>query len=387
MPSTPHNNKLKVHIPHLNGLRAILATSVIFFHTEPFKKFMHWKVLPLKTFAICGDVAVTGFFVLSGFLITYLLLQEQNRNIQMNSIRLVSVSKFYLRRIFRIWPLYFFIILVHNFLLPHLHIEDTIQIPDNPFLQNIALHLPLWQVFAYLIFFLPHLLVAMGVLFSPTHVWSIGSEEIFYLFWPWLFRYKYSLKKIILTIIVTYILITYGLFLYVLVHKSTIAFDHPMYIIVRFLYFQRISCMGIGALFAIAFYHHKKILLGSKYAFYIALFILLALLGKGVTLPLFNAEMYALLFGILIYQLSVTKSKYYLLENPVLRYLGDISYGIYMYNPMGVLFSYYITTQYLQLQGWTLSIFYTLFAIIITYMLSSISYKIIEKPFLRLKPS
>lgn len=348
---------------------------------------MHWKVLPLKTFAICGDVAVTGFFVLSGFLITFLLLQEQSRNELQNYTPLVSVSKFYLRRIFRIWPLYFVIIIAHNFLLPHLHIEDTLQIPDNPFLQNIALHLPLWQVFGYMICFLPHLLVAMGVLFSPTHVWSIGSEEIFYLFWPWLFRHKYSIKRIVITIIISYIVITYGLFLYVLAHKKHIAFDHPIYILVRFLYFQRISCMGIGALFAISFYNQKKILLGNKYAFYMALLLVLVLLGKGVTLPLLNAETYALLFGIIIYQLSITQKRYMLLENRVLRYLGDISYGIYMYNPMAVLFSYYITTQYLQLQGWYLSILYTLFAVVITYLLSGISYKILEKPFLRLKPS
>jgi len=116
---------MKHSLPHLHGLRAILAIAVIFFHTEPFKKYMHWKVLPLKTFAICGDVAVTGFFVLSGFLISYLLLHEQQKNI--NKENLIAVKKFYWRRILRIWPLYFMIIGLHTYLLPQLHIEDTIQ--------------------------------------------------------------------------------------------------------------------------------------------------------------------------------------------------------------------------------------------------------------------
>lgn len=376
---------MKHSLPHLHGLRAILAIMVIFFHTEPFKKYMHWKVLPLKTFAICGDVAVTGFFVLSGFLISYLLLHEQQKNI--NKENLIAVKKFYWRRILRIWPLYFMIIGLHTYLLPQLHIEDTIQLAHNPFLDKIALHLSQGQIFGFLIFFLPHLLVAMGVLFTPTHVWSIGSEEIFYIFWPWLFRKKIPLQKVIIAIIVIYLVVTYGLFLYVLSQKDTLPFNHPWNVLVRFLYFQRISCMGIGALFAIAFYYKKKIIFGNPKIFYGSVILLSLLLLKGITLPILNSEMYSLLFGIIIYNLVTVRYRFRLLENKMMKYLGDISYGIYMYNPMGVLFSYYINTQVLHYSGWSLSLSYTAMAIAITIALASISYYGVERYFLQWKPS
>lgn len=346
---------------------------------------MHWKVLPLKTFAICGDVAVTGFFVLSGFLISYLLLHEQQKNI--NKENLIAVKKFYWRRILRIWPLYFMIIGLHTYLLPQLHIEDTIQLAHNPFLDKIALHLSQGQIFGFLIFFLPHLLVAMGVLFTPTHVWSIGSEEIFYIFWPWLFRKKIPLQKVIIAIIVIYLVVTYGLFLYVLSQKDTLPFNHPWNVLVRFLYFQRISCMGIGALFAIAFYYKKKIIFGNPKIFYGSVILLSLLLLKGITLPILNSEMYSLLFGIIIYNLVTVRYRFRLLENKMMKYLGDISYGIYMYNPMGVLFSYYINTQVLHYSGWSLSLSYTAMAIAITIALASISYYGVERYFLQWKPS
>ena len=67
-----------------------------------------------------GRLSVTLFFVLSGFLITYLLLVEKQRSGQ------IAVRRFYLRRILRIWPLYFLVVLASFLLLPHL---DAFQVP------------------------------------------------------------------------------------------------------------------------------------------------------------------------------------------------------------------------------------------------------------------
>src|SRR5690554_4577142 len=59
-----------------------------------------------------GGVAVTFFFVLSGFLITYLLLKEKQ------ATQNVSIKKFYFKRVLRIWPLYFLLVFIGLFLLP-----------------------------------------------------------------------------------------------------------------------------------------------------------------------------------------------------------------------------------------------------------------------------
>ena len=95
----------RVHFPGLNGLRFYAAVSVLVQHAEglPVRCGME-KTSVLNHAFLPGTEAVNLFFVLSGFLITFLLLTEQDRSGDIN------VRKFYLRRALRIWPLYFLIV-------------------------------------------------------------------------------------------------------------------------------------------------------------------------------------------------------------------------------------------------------------------------------------
>src|SRR5690554_6407842 len=112
--------KKKIFFNGLNELRAFAALSVIFHHIELFKlrdgissifsnSYFHFFIEKL------GKNGVYLFFVLSGFLITYLLLQEKS-----NNHNKISFKKFYLRRIFRIWPLYYTVIAISFILIPFL---------------------------------------------------------------------------------------------------------------------------------------------------------------------------------------------------------------------------------------------------------------------------
>src|SRR5258706_4011675 len=89
----------------LNGVRAIAALIVVLSHIDQFS-----DVLQIKKPGFLGNgmggYAVDMFFVLSGFLITYLLFLEKEKTEH------ISLKKFYLRRIFRIWPLYYFALFV-----------------------------------------------------------------------------------------------------------------------------------------------------------------------------------------------------------------------------------------------------------------------------------
>src|SRR5206468_6085258 len=103
---------------------------------------------------------VSIFFSLSGFLITYLLILE-------NGLHGINIRNFYLRRIFRIWPLYYLYFAICLILLLVLHINA------EP------------QTLLYYIFFaadVPFILNSTLILLG--HYWSIGVEEQFYLFWP-----------------------------------------------------------------------------------------------------------------------------------------------------------------------------------------------------------
>ena len=95
-----------IYFEGLNGLRFFAALAVIITHVELIKgvfKFKHYWNNPI-IFNL-GGLGVYFFFVLSGFLITYLLLSEKQK------FNKIEIKQFYLRRIFRIWPLYYFIII------------------------------------------------------------------------------------------------------------------------------------------------------------------------------------------------------------------------------------------------------------------------------------
>jgi peptidoglycan/LPS O-acetylase OafA/YrhL len=111
-------------IPNLDPLRFVLASLVVFYHVPAVSATVgvaHWDALPVLH---RGTPAVFVFFVLSGFLITYLLLREKTRT------GTVSIRKFYVRRLLRIWPVYylvlFFGLAYYNVLLPLMGVDFTV---------------------------------------------------------------------------------------------------------------------------------------------------------------------------------------------------------------------------------------------------------------------
>ena len=90
----------KIYFPNLNGLRFIAAFMVIVHHVEQFKSLFGLEnVFHESPFiSIVGKLGVVLFFVLSGFLITYLLLVEEEVT------GTISIKSFYIRRFLRIWP-------------------------------------------------------------------------------------------------------------------------------------------------------------------------------------------------------------------------------------------------------------------------------------------
>ena len=151
---------LPEHIPALDGLRGIAILLVLAFHTE---------LLPtLKPLARDGWAGVDLFFVLSGFLITRILLKSRN------SPR--YFTNFYARRILRIWPVYFGILLFVFASERYRLLGDSATswwwISLATFTQNFYIGAYGWNA-------LPDWL-------GPT--WSLGIEEQFYLIWPLLVK-------------------------------------------------------------------------------------------------------------------------------------------------------------------------------------------------------
>ncbi|MES2618323.1 MAG: acyltransferase [Bacteroidota bacterium] len=358
----------KVYFPNLNGLRFIAAAMVIVHHIEQLKSLVnldsYWE--KIQSIFIIGKQGVVLFFVLSGFLITYLLLSEEK------NFKVFNIRKFYIRRILRIWPLYFLIIILSFFVLPNI---DFFILPDygkDVIYDNITL-----KLFLYAIFF-PNLVNAYwGIIPYASQTWSIGTEEQFYLIWPLLLKWIKKYRIVLMVLIVVVYAIINQFFV------SSYSDNIPFKIILEpFWTTFRIDCMAIGGLFAILLFKENKYIL-NKFLFYIVIVIAIVLLIKGIYFPYYiHSVLYATLFGIIIVNFAANKKIKISLENRLLNYLGSISYGLYMYHPIGIIISIVIAKSLNFPSNW---IIYPL-SFSITILMAGLSYKYFESFFLKFKP-
>ena len=361
-------NLSRVYFPNLNGLRFIAAFLVLIHHMEQAKiahGLEHYYFVPFVY--LIGKLGVILFFVLSGFLITYLLMAEET------VFSKISIRRFYIRRLLRIWPLYFLIIGLALFVFPY------VDLFIHPEIDVTAIHSDLGSKILLFILFMPNVLACIyGIIPFASHTWSIGVEEQFYLFWPLVIRmFKKNRLILMLLIIVFHFVIRAALSLPItdfIPYKENVKVFWSLF---------NINCMAIGGLYAVILFKELPVLkyLLNKKLFYIVLVATVLLLVKGVHIPLLHYETYATLFGLIILNFAWNKELDFSLENKVFNYLGNISYGIYMYHLIGVVLAIQLG-KYLEITtNWLL---YPT-SMIITIVISSLSYTYFEKYFLKYK--
>lgn len=150
------------YLKPLDGIRAIAALMVMFFHFFGSVAASTPLLAAIKKGAVLGQTGVSLFFVLSGFLITRILISTKD------SPR--YFYNFYLRRTVRIFPLYYLFLVIYYFIRPLLIPEATVPSAGEQayywlYLQDFS------ETFDWL---------AKG----PSHYWSLAIEEHFYMFWP-----------------------------------------------------------------------------------------------------------------------------------------------------------------------------------------------------------
>lgn len=340
----------KIYFPNLNGLRFFAALSVMIYH------FFGLDVLN-------GHYGVVLFFVLSGFLITYLLLEEKSQ------INTISIRKFYARRILRIWPLYFFILLV-----------STIAAYCNGGLDsNYSEAIP------YFLFFIPNwaFVVGIGIKYASI-LWSVGAEEQFYILWPWLMR-KISLNRLVYIFLIIILIWTFAPHIIDFINHRYLSENETVKMLPLFMNRMGFGAMATGAMLAyIAKYQSSKL----NYIFhpYILIFVIaITLIIWGFNL-LYNVmgadQIYSILFAITIGNFALNPNVIFSLENKAFNYLGKISFGLYVYHLIAFDF-----TNHLFLSANINLPKIPLFILggIVTVLFASLSYYYLEKPFLRLK--
>jgi peptidoglycan/LPS O-acetylase OafA/YrhL len=361
------NRNLKLYFPNLNGLRFIAAFFVIINHTEQLKAFYHIGDGVLSDFEKnIGKLGVMLFFVLSGFLITYLLITEER------SFGLIHTKKFYVRRFLRILPVYTLLIILVFFILPFFTFWEIPSLTD-PIDTNFI------TIFLLHIFLIPNVATAVyGFIPYIAQAWSIGTEEQSYLMWPVLLK---KFKKHRLSLMIGIVVFHFSVRI-ILSNKLFLPIPHRD-IINKFWMHFNIDSIAIGSIFAILIMNRMNIvkyILNTNF-FYIVVFITITLLVMGVRVPYFHYQFYSFLFGIIIVNLAVNANLKNVLEWKVINYLGKISYGIYMYHFL-VLIPVLIFVSNIKLDNNI--IIYSLI-LSITIAISSLSYHYFETFFLKIK--
>jgi peptidoglycan/LPS O-acetylase OafA/YrhL len=357
----------KLYLPNLNSLRFVAAIFVFVSHVEGVKHNLGIENYAAKPFIeVIGKLGVILFFVLSGFLITYLLLLEEKQQ------QSISVKNFYNRRILRIWPLYFLIVLFTLLAAPHI---DFLMMGNKDMVVNAQNILPISLLFLFL---LPNIVYYhYGAIPLTEQTWSIGVEEYFYLAWPWLIKKTKNRIRAFGFVFLGYHLLK--VLLSLIAGKLPWAREG-----LEFLRYFNIDCIALGALAAaLVFYKQHKVIafLYHRITQIITLLALVVLIVMGYSFPYMHFQIYSLLFAIVIVNLAFNPATILKLENPVFNYLGKISYGIYMFNFIGIIIALKILLHF-HLFNNVLS--YAL-SFIITIGLSALSYHFFESYFLRLK--
>lgn len=307
---------------------------------------------------------VPFFFVLSGFLITYLILREQEYHNGFN------LTNFYMRRVLRIWPVYFVVLFVGFVLFPFL---KTV-VDGGVYTENAN---P-WMYIAFLSNFdqiIQHDL-PMGVGLGPT--WSVAVEEQFYLIWP-IFLLIFTKNKFIIPITATILLSVTLLLIFILPSKHTVLCS---------------IYLAVGGLFGyLMFYKKRWISELTQILNKIFPILLLALIGLMYLSTKVEYYMLVLLvflisvvMGLLITQ-QCADEKYQVRRIPFLEKVGKYTYGLYLYH---VICNFVVNTILLQIVKFDETITLVIFvrpilSLALSGIISYLSYNYFEKKFLALK--
>lgn len=330
--------------PEIDSIRAIAVFFVIFFHFELLK-------------FTGGFIGVDIFFVISGYLITGLLLTDLKGNN-------FSLLEFYGRRIRRILPALYTIIFVSLILgyliLSPIHLN---RLGESSFSSVLGIsNFFFWYEYGYFDF---------KKLYKPLlHTWSLSVELQFYLVWPIFIFFLYKLFKTNLKIIVFVVILLSLIFSSIYSARTTGFFYFPGFRLYEF---------AIGS-FTFLIKDDVKIKINNLIAF-ISIFILFVAsltFDEKSIFPGYNALIPSVATSLLL--LSTEKANYIksLLLNKTLIYFGKISYSLYLIHwPLIIFYKYMFVQQ--------INFVEKIFLLIVTIILSSFSYNYIELPFRRKK--
>lgn len=346
--------KTSVYFPSIDGLRFI-AFSFVFFR--------HFKLYIPSTFLYeIGWTGVELFFLISGFLLTKLLSLE---SIKFGN---VNLKKYFFRRSLRIWPLYFLTLILtvcfsffyFDYSFSFYRLAGNMFFIDN-WLSGIDKYNPN---------------------FASFHLWSISMEEQYYLILPFLIPWLVKQNKKTVSIFFTFVFLILLISRYIAIQSNV---QHP------FIYVLPVSgdCFFAGILMGLNSFEHLWKKINSLLAFLVGVGFLMLLntIPERKIIDMNQLYIYpitALAFSFLLVAVLNARNQVlvFIFSNRLIRYLGKISYGLYVFH-IGVIWFITNTFQTNKLDTdikWSFPM-----AFMLTILLAIISYELFEKRFLKMK--
>jgi peptidoglycan/LPS O-acetylase OafA/YrhL len=338
---------MRQKIPQLDAVRGVailvvLAHNLHGFSSPPFSYLTNY-----------GWMGVDLFFALSGFLITGILLDSKSSADYFRN--------FYARRCLRIWPLYYSVLILMFVIVPLARPQDTAEL-----FQRSS---PWWS---YPIFLQNFLVAAPALAVGALGVsWSLAVEELFYLVWP--FCVRLFSAEFLQIVAWTVLILSPGLRLYFLTHHWII-YSNPL---------CRLDGMMAGALLAMqvrkAGFAPGRLLQPAWMMFLVT--GSMAILTAAYEVMWLAFSMAALASAALVYLAIFATDTWFraALTNRFLMYTGTISYGLYLLHK--------IPDDAFKRLHWKdthpVAAFWA--AVLVSYVLAIVSWKLLEKPFLNLK--
>lgn len=340
--------------PEIDGLRAIAVISVIIYHLN-------------ENWLSGGFLGVDIFFVISGFLITGIIITE----IQQNSF---SLKQFYTRRIKRIYPAFITVMALVSFIASVIFIYNDF----NKLRKTIELAIAFLSNF-YL--GLTQGYFDLSANENPVlHIWSLAVEEQYYLIFPLILILAYKkFREIKVLFIITLILF------FILLATSFVSANFYKEVLhqpnIYYLSNLRFPELLVGSLLAI--YHNlsNKVQLSKQVNNILAilstllLFSCLFLMNNDIAyIPGITLILPCIFTALIIHTTSQNNIVKLCLSNKAIVFIGKISYSLYLYHWIFIAFAYYITGEK-QINNQSIAI-----VIVLTIIFSVLSYYLIEQP-------
>lgn len=366
---TGSTDPARVSIPRLDTIRALCFLMVFGLHafwTDDQVTFWHplWRKVYSPLFSN-GATGVNVFFVLSGFLITYLLIQEKR------VVGRIDVPRFWLRRALRIWPLYYVVVIIGFVLVPTL--KQRMGLPPDTVQSG-------WSY----LFFYNNIPMAHGVGGNSTVLsvlWSIAVEEQFYLVWP---------------VLLAVLPVRGYPFLFLAVVAASVAFkasctDELMQVWHTFSCMGDLATGGLCALVAASVRGRAWLSAMPLWGIILlhAMWLWIYVPNRWCVMPwqlVVEPVLFAVVSGgIILYQGFGRASFLRFGFSPMLEWLGRISFGLYCLHMVAILAVRQIWPRITPPGFWSESLFMPICSLALAVGLAYASHRWLERPFLRLK--